>query len=241
MPRHKTKLISIQTLISSHFRPPNKNQISRSLHGNQVKFDLPHWNQVNFDHPRKNEVKFDAYTTTKWFLARIQKTKSLATTHTKPSQSIDMFKTTHFPPVNADSRTKNKSISIYTWKPSQFRSLHWNQVKFRFRPPMQKRSQVRCLQQTKWFSASIQKPIQLRLPTRKASQSIYMLETSHFRPAQKKSQPRFPNLNQVNFDPYMNPKRWSVRTQQSPFRPPAPKRRFRYTHKNQVNAVWNPF
>ena len=121
-PDTKTKSFSTPTL------KPNK---FRSLHWNQVKFDRPHWNRVNFDHPHKNQVSFDVYTITKRFAARIQ-TKSIRPPKQNPSQSITL-KTCQFRPVHSIStpRTKHKSISIPTLKPSQIRSpTHKNQGNF---------------------------------------------------------------------------------------------------------------
>ena len=72
----------------SHFRPQHQNQGNSDPYTEIKSSSIPHRNQVNFDHPRKNEVKFDAYTTTKWFLARIQKPSHLQPPTQKPSQSI---------------------------------------------------------------------------------------------------------------------------------------------------------
>ena len=79
-----------------------------------------HENQVNFDHP-----------------------------HKKTSQSIPTLKTSHFQ-VIFSPYTKTKSNSSPTRNPSQFRSIHKNQVIFgshtkqsQFRPPAQKPGQFR--------------------------------------------------------------------------------------------------
>ena len=112
------------------------------------------------------------------------------------------LKPSHFRPVQ-----KSKSISTTLTKPSHFRSVHWNQVNFD--PPHRNQVphiyHVTCYapRKAKSFSDRTQKPSYFRPPRQKPSQSIPILQTSHFRPAHKDQvniDP--PHKDQVNFDPH---------------------------------------
>ena len=130
------------------------------------------------------------------------------------------FRPPHKNQVNSDLRVKSKSILIpMPWlshfrpqyqnqvifdpntKTSQFRSLHWNQVKFdppqwnqvNFDHPHKNEVKFDAHTKTKWFLASIPKPSQFRPPARKLGQLIPTLKTNRFRPALK---------TQANFDPH---------------------------------------
>ena len=83
--------------------------------------------------------------------------------------------------VHFDTYTWTKNISIPTPKPSQSRSLHWNQVKF---DPNTK---------TKSFRPSHQRQVNFDPYTKNELLSIHGLKPSHF---------RSPHQNQVNSDTY---------------------------------------
>ena len=139
----------IQTIQTSHFRPPQTNQLdsglgtkikvnSDPLYWNQVNFTPPHWNQVNFDHPQKN-MSFD-HTKNKWSLARtrliltprtkkksiesLHQNQAISTIHTKTRSNDLYMKNKSLPDLQ-----KNKPTTIPAPKPRLFRSIYENQVK----------------------------------------------------------------------------------------------------------------
>ena len=162
-PKTRTKSFSTPT--------PNPSQF-RSLHWNQVEFDPPQWNQVNFNPSHINEVKFDDHTKTKWFSASVQKPSQARPPAQKLSQSIlktSHFRTAHNKEVNFEKPSyfrstnenrairpaqkpksiltparKNKSSSIPTLKPRQFKSIPHIKTKLISTPSL-KSSQFWCL------------------------------------------------------------------------------------------------
>ena len=150
-PYTKTKLISIQRLKPGHFRTPHQNQLNSDPCTESSQVRSPQWNQVDFDLPHKNEVKFDAHTKTRWFSASVQKPSQARPPAQKLSQSIlktSHFRTAHNKEVNFEKPSyfrstnenrairpaqkpksiltparKNKSSSIPTLKPRQFKSI----------------------------------------------------------------------------------------------------------------------
>ena len=136
------------------------------------------------------------------------KTESISTTNHTKTNSIDHQTPNKLISARTRSisipRTKNKSLSIRTLKPSQFDPYseinlssipHINQVKF---DPNTK---------TRSFSTPTQKPSQFRSPltkqvnfdphTKNNFSSIQILKPSNFRP---------PHKNQVIFDPHTKTK-----------------------------------
>ena len=127
MPRHKTPLISILTLKSSHFRP---------LHKNQIKTDPPHWNEVISTHHTTSK-SISSYTGIKSSSIPHTKIKSIWTTQTKTkSPCILTLKTIDFRPAykiyrsTSTTRTTTKSISSSHWKQVKSDHPHWDQVNF---------------------------------------------------------------------------------------------------------------
>ena len=179
MPDTKAELISIQTLNTSHFRPPHKNEVNTdpyteiksistthtttksisSLHRNQIERHPPHGNQVNFDRP-----------------------------HTKPSQSIPAFKTSQLRPAH-----KNKSTSI-TQKTSRFRSPHNNKKADLISTP--------TLIQVNFDSYSENKSMSMPPDTKAKLISVQtLINEVLFDPHTQSSQFRSLHWNQVNSDP----------------------------------------
>ena len=114
-PYAEVESIFILTIESSQFwcRDAKTNLISiptlnlspfRTLHWNHVKLDPPH-KQIQFRSKHWHQVIFGPH-----------KNKKIPSPHKKT--------------VNFDLKTKTKSFSTPTPKPSQFRSPPWNQVKF---------------------------------------------------------------------------------------------------------------
>ena len=204
-PRTKNESNSIYTLKPSQSRSRTQNQVTfsitetkaittthtetisiSSLHWNIFKFHPPRWNQFNFDYPHQNQVNFDAHIKMKWFTVHLQKTNKLRLPILKPSQLIPTLKESHFRPAHEACQLwpphENKSTSIPTPKPSQFRSLHQNQVNFD--PPRE--SQVNFAPNTDVKSLSI--------PT--------LTQVNFDAPGHKTKLISIQTLNQVIFDPH---------------------------------------
>ena len=163
----KTKLISIQTLNPSHFRPPLKKQVNydpyteiKSFLTTHTKrksssmltlkprdFRLANKPRVNFVHPHKNK-SVDFHIKNESFSARTKKNKSIAIPAPKPCQfwSLNLKPNEYRPEhsisiprtkVDFGTHTRTKSISTTHTKPSQsiptpkttyFRPAHKNRV-----------------------------------------------------------------------------------------------------------------
>ena len=107
-------------------------------------FPSRHWNQVNFDPPRKKQANFDPNTKTKSHSIPHTKIKVISTPPLKPSQFDPHSKVKSIFPayknqVNFDHPRKNqvnlspkkhKSFLARTHNPSQYRSIHSNQIIF---------------------------------------------------------------------------------------------------------------
>ena len=129
IPHTKIKLISMPLLKSSQFDPHSKiKSISMPSHKTQFNFD-PISKTKYFRTQRKNQVNFDD-TKTKRFAARIQKPSQFRPPPPQKTKSIDHYTQNKFISAHTRSisipRTKNKSPSIPTLKPSQIRSLTQN-------------------------------------------------------------------------------------------------------------------
>ena len=106
IPKLKSSQVRSPTLKSSQYRPARRNQVSLDAHTKTKRLSARK-NRVNFDHhhhPHKNQKSIDRNTQNKVISAR--------------TRSISIL------------RTKKKSLSITTLKPSQIRSLTQNQVNF---------------------------------------------------------------------------------------------------------------
>ena len=124
MPRHKTKLISIQTPKPSHFRPPNKNQVNSDLCTETKLSSIPHIAIKSIS---------TTHTKTKSSLTLTLKPSDFQTTYKNQVNRYPHFKRCFRPAqkkqVNRDPRAKTKSISIHNWKPNDYRPEH-NKINF---------------------------------------------------------------------------------------------------------------
>ena len=153
MPRHKTELISIHTLKTSHFRPPRKNQVNSDPYTEIKSISTTHTTTKSISSLHWNQVKFIPHNEIKSISTIHIKTKSISMLIIKPSDLRPAHKNhvnvdhPHKSQVNFDPNTdvksismppdtKTKLISIQTQsqaifdphtKPSQYLSLHWNQ------------------------------------------------------------------------------------------------------------------
>ena len=195
-----TKLISIQTLKPSHFRPPHKNQTNCDPYTEIKLSSIPlNWNQVNFD----------AHTKTKRFAARIQNPSQLRLPTQKPSQSITTLKNksisarrVNFDRPNkkkkSDPNAKTKSNSIPHTK-IIFRRHHWNQDNS---IPTLKESQFRCPDiKTKLISIQTQKSSIFRPQHKNQVNSDPCNEIKSTSTTHTTKSISFLHWNQVKFDP----------------------------------------
>ena len=146
MPRHKKRVF---------FNPETKQVISTTQ--NQINSDL--YTEINvpirhaeiksiFDHPHCTKIwkdRLNPYTEIKSSSFPDCESKSIWTTHrnqvnfyasgkTKwfwPATKTSQFRApTHKPKINYSPHKQDKSFSTTTQRPSQFRSLHRNQIKY---------------------------------------------------------------------------------------------------------------
>ena len=190
------------TKTKSFSTPRHKPNQFRSLNWTQVKFYPSHLNQVDIDQNQTKTKSISMLTLKPSDSRPASKNESISTTTTHPkNKSIDHHTWNKLVLARTRSistpRTKNKSFSILSLKPSHFRSLtrkssqlgrhNWIRVEMRS-PLIDPHSKIKS------FSMSLHKN-KLIL--------IHTLAIIFFRP---------PRKNQVNFDPYTKFKSISIPT-----------------------------
>ena len=157
MPRQKNKVISIQNLKRSNFRPPHRNHVNSDSYTETTPSSIPH-------------IKIKSISTTH------TKTKSSSMLTLKPSglrlacKNQVNFDHPHQHQVNRSPRykqiifgphEKNQSIAIPALKPSQLRSIHEDQT------IIGPNTSVSTPRTRKSISIPTPKPSQYRSPTQK--------------------------------------------------------------------------
>ena len=183
-PCTEVKSISITTVKRSKFWDRHQNQINFDPYTRTKSTPTPNLKPSQFQSLQTNScsishinhVNFDPNTTTKWFSTLNTKTKTIFI----PAQiSRKKF----------DSHTKTQVIPIqclkehHSWPssyPNQFRSLHWNQVKFDL---------------PRWNQVNFGNPHRTKLS------SLLTLKPSYLRPAHENQVNSDPRTKKNNFDP----------------------------------------